>query len=640
MSDPNIGRKVSDRYELIEPIGRGSMGKVYLAGDSLLGGVPVAVKFLSQTLLNENMRTRFFTEAMTCAQLGQKSMHVVRVSDYGVNEEDIPFYVMEYLKGESIGRLVKKKPLPVPRFIGLTKQILLGLRSAHNGIVVEGEVVPIIHRDIKPSNILVTSDPSMGELVKILDFGIAKLMQAGSEQTSTFMGTLAYASPEQMEGRELDGRSDIYSLGVMMYQMLSGTLPVKPVKNTFGSWYKVHRLAAPKSFSEYQPDLKVPSALADIVMACLSKQREDRPKNIDAILDAITAVEEKVGTGFQVSQRINATFAKLSALGRDPEQAERSKQHGVSNRQAGAKNQASTQNNVAENPDVNKKSAGDGNRASRSLTEDESLIRNLEALLEEGDTPGTALGDTGVSHGITPENVLGTTSSLGGGPFSTANKQSQAESFYLQQNWPAEMPIAQIVFPKLVIPAQSDLDISSDSASDVSVDSKAPPSEQMSPVPTLWAMMPEAEIKQRLNSIRYNNFLCTMSPHPMVLWLTALYSKIEGPRWLPCYLDLKDETAQKMLWTLAETQSYRILFFTKEAPHHCIHVRKLTVASNQLKLFKEWAVNASSARAVGNPQESKTLLKSELENNLKPKILMNFTAMQSDTHSELAPVQD
>ncbi|MFK8183492.1 MAG: serine/threonine protein kinase [Phormidesmis sp.] len=620
MSDPNIGRKVSNRYELIEPIGQGSMGKVYLAGDSLLGGVPVAVKFLSQTLLNENMRTRFFTEAMTCAQLGQKSMHVVRVSDYGVNEEDIPFYVMEYLKGESVGRLVKKKPLPVPRFLGLTKQILLGLRTAHNGIVVNGDVVPIIHRDIKPSNVLVTSDPSMGELVKILDFGIAKLMQAGSEQTSTFMGTLAYASPEQMEGRELDGRSDIYSLGVMMYQMLSGTLPVKPVKNTFGSWYKVHRLAVPKLLSAYEPDLKVPAALEDIVMACLSKQREDRPETIDTILDGITAVEERVGSGFQVSQRINATFAKLSALRRDPDNAHRAHSHG------------------GVDADSNDEATG-----RRSLTDDESLIRNLEALLDDSDADnGTALEESEAVNKLTSDRI-GTQQSLvdsrriavEGAP-SGVDSLPAGETFYLRQNWPPEMPIAQIVFPKLIIPAQPDLDLPKPLAAD---DNQ--PSPTTAAIPTLWAMMSESEIKQRLRNTRYNNFLCTMSPHPMVLWVTALYSKIEGPRWLPCYLDLKDETAQKILWALSETQHYRILFFSKEAPHHCINLRKLTVANNQLKLFKEWVMNAKGYRAVGNPQDSKAILKRELENNLKPKILMNFAAMHSDTNAEvLVPIQD
>ena len=329
MSDPNAGRKISNRYELLEAIGQGSMGKVYLASDSLLGGVPVAVKFLSQTLLNEDMRERFLREAMTCAQLGQKSMHVVRVTDYGVNEDDVPFYVMEYLKGESIGRIVRTEPLPVPRFLELLRQILLGLKTAHGGILVKGEIVPIIHRDIKPSNVLVTSDPSMGELVKILDFGIAKLLQAGSEQTSTFMGTLAYASPEQMEGRELDGRADIYSLGVMMYQMLSGMLPVRPINNTFGSWYKVHRLAQPKPFADLEIGLQVPQALEDIVMACLAKQRQDRPETIDRIMEAIAPLKIALGPDLRflsgpappslklpVSSRTQTAHSRSAALSR------------------------------------------------------------------------------------------------------------------------------------------------------------------------------------------------------------------------------------------------------------------------------------------------------------------------------------
>ena len=129
------------------------------------------------------------------------------------------------------------------------------------------------------------------------------------------MGTLAYASPEQMEGRELDGRSDIYSLGVMMYQMLSGSLPVKPANNTFGSWYKVHRLVKPRSFVEFEPSIRVPAALQSVVMACLAKQREDRPETIDEIMDAIAPLEDRFGSGFQISQRINTTLSKLPVIG-------------------------------------------------------------------------------------------------------------------------------------------------------------------------------------------------------------------------------------------------------------------------------------------------------------------------------------
>jgi serine/threonine protein kinase len=197
MADPNLGLRLANRYELIELLGQGAMGRVYLAEDTLLGGVMVAVKFLAQTLLNKKMRDRFVQEATTCAQLGQKSSHVVRVTDYGVSEDEVPFYVMEYLQGDSLSKIVSKEPLPIPRFLGLSRQICLGLKSAHDGIRVKGYDTPIaiIHRDIKPSNILVTQDPTLGELAKILDFGIAKLLQADADQTSSFMGTLAYASP-------------------------------------------------------------------------------------------------------------------------------------------------------------------------------------------------------------------------------------------------------------------------------------------------------------------------------------------------------------------------------------------------------------------------------------------------------------
>ena len=540
MSDPNTGRKISNRYELIETIGQGSMGKVYLAGDSLLGGVPVAVKFLSQTLLNESMRERFFREAMTCAQLGQKSMHVVRVTDYGVNEDEIPFYVMEYLQGENVGQLVRQQPLPIPRFLGLLRQILLGLRTAHNGILVNGDLVPIIHRDIKPSNILVTSDPSLGELVKILDFGIAKLLQTGSEQTSTFMGTLAYASPEQMEGRELDNRSDIYSLGVMMYQMLASKLPVKPANNTFGSWYKAHRLAEPPSLKQY----KVPKSLENVVLACLAKQRDKRPASIDEVLDAIAPIEDRFGSGFHISQRINQTLSKVPVH---------------------------QQNSVP----------------TKAFVEELPPVSNSDAPSSQ---PASA-HSSGSSYNA---------------PLQAANE----EQFYLSQSWPAEMPIAQIVFPKLL-------------------------TYQQTVQPSLWAMMPNEEIEKRLRNTRYNNFMCTMAPHPMVLWLTAFYNKLNGPRWLPCYLDLKKPTSQQILLQLSATRQYRIFFFEKESPYACKHTRTLNVATSQIKLLQEWATNARTFPSIGSVQESKSLLKQELENNLKPKILMNFESMHSDSQPGL-----
>jgi serine/threonine protein kinase len=413
MTDSNFGRKLKNRYGIMDTIGQGSMGKVYLAEDLLLGGVPVAIKFLSQALLTEKMRERFFREAMTCAQLGQKSIHVVRVQDYDVTEDGIPFYVMEYLKGQNLAQIIQAQPLPIPRFLGLTQQICIGLQVAHEGIVLKNQVVPIIHRDIKPSNILVTLDSTVGELVKILDFGIAKLMQADSDQTSSFMGTLAYASPEQMDGHnDLDNRTDIYSLGVMMYQMLTCALPVRPNSNTFGGWYKAHHTQTVPRMGEVDSTINVPKLLEDVVMSCLAKNRDDRPKTVGDLLNQLAPLNNRFNSGFKISQRINTTLTKLPVV-------KKAKQ--------------------------------------------------------------TDVGDT------------------------------EEDRFCKLQTWPKNKPIAEIVFPQILSMSNHDL-------------------------ATLWSMLPLAEIERRQKSTRYSNFICTLSPHPMALWLTALYSQADGAAGCPAIL--------------------------------------------------------------------------------------------------------
>ncbi len=502
MPDSNIGRKLANRYELADMLGQGAMGRVYLAEDTLLGGVMVAVKFLSQTLLNDKMRERFVVEATTCAQLGQRSIHVVRVTDYGVSEDEVPFYVMEYLRGDSLSKIIQQQPLPVPRFLGLTRQIGLGLKSAHEGISVKGQdkPVPIIHRDIKPSNILVTQDPTLGELAKILDFGIAKLMQADTDQTSSFMGTLAYASPEQMEGRELDNRSDIYSFGMMMFQMLTGKLPLRASSHTFGGWYKAHHSQAPKTISEVDPTLKVPRPLENLIMDCLAKEPDNRPKTVSDILKALEPLDQRFGTGFRIGQRIGATLSRL--------------------------------------PVVKKPVAGE------QIPESEEDLCRLTS-------------------------------------------------------WPKNKPIAEIVFPHALPTSQRTLS-------------------------TLWVMLPQLEVDKRLLGSRYNNFICTMSPHPMVLWLTVLYNAQYGPRWLPCYLDLKTKAGQEMTFLLGQTGQYKILFFARENPHRCAHVVPCTVALPQRKLLQEWVMTARTHPSVGTASSSKDVLKNELNTNLKAKVLQQL----------------
>ncbi|MBD2353553.1 serine/threonine protein kinase [Tolypothrix sp. FACHB-123] len=512
MSDPNIGRLLSKRYQLQELIGTGAMGRVYRAKDILLGGVPVAVKFLALSIQNEKMRLqeRFEREAKTCALLGQKSIHIVRVMDYGVDEKNTPFYVMEYLQGQSLSQLIRAQNLTVPRFLSMVRQICLGLQSAHDGIPVDGTIYPIIHRDIKPSNMLVIQDPSFGELVKVLDFGIAKLLQSDGNVTSYYLGTLAYSSPEQMEGKELDNRSDIYSLGVMMYEMLTGTMPLIPTTSSFGAWYKLHRYQQPTPFAETAPHLVLPKQLEDLVLSCLAKDAGDRPQKISEILNSLAAIEQHCYT------RLTVTPSKV------------------------------------QNNDV----------------------------------------------GVKPELALK--------PQVDSKPSDSQPKITTSYSWPQGKPIADIVFPQII-------------------------NTNGGTIPSLWIMLPQEEIQKRLVCKRYNQFMFITIPHPMLLWITVIYNRKHGPKWLPYYLDLKTSFGQEITNLLGQTGHYRLLFFSREAPTNCSHVLSSTIAAAQCQKLQEWATSSQVLISAAEPQMSKGLLKREYE-KMKPQILAKLEGV--NTHSQ------
>lgn len=501
--DPHIGHLLANRYQLVELVGKGAMGRVYRAEDVLLGGV-VAVKFLSQALIvNDKLRDRFKFEARTCAQLGQKSIHIVRVTDYGINEDDVPFYVMEFLQGLSLSEIISTETLLLPRFLSLARQICLGLQCAHQGILMEGQLCPIIHRDIKPSNILVSQNALLGELVKILDFGIAKLLQEDSGQTSSFMGTLPYCSPEQMEGQDLDSRSDVYSLGIMMFEMLTGKMPLQAETHTFGAWYKAHHSKQPRAFKSVNPSLKVPNALEKLVMGCLEKKSPNRPQSIAEILKALEPLEQRYSSNHQIGTRISEALAK----------------------------------------------------------------RNLSEERSRPVTP-TPSGDI-AAHAT----------------------------------WPKDKPVAQIVFPQILAAGKESM-------------------------PAVWVMLPQKEIHSlqvnRIYNRIYKNFLCSMSPHPMVLWLTAIYNRFhsqeQGPRWLRCYIDVKTPFGREMLRLMGEKGQYQVLLFALEDPSRCAHVITITIHPAQCSLLNQWAIVSQSSPSVGQPGMTKNLLQTEFE-KLKPKIV-------------------
>ncbi len=324
--DGYLGKFLNNRYLIRELIGRGGMGRVYLAEDAAKGGMPVAVKVLSLSLDNQQMSQRFAREIFIGAQLGRKSKHIARVLSYGITEDKVPFYVMEYLQGTSLKTVIRNKSLSIYQILDIIYQICLGLQCAHQGINIKGEIYPVLHRDIKPENIFISEDNQesksvcrgnaldgavenpKSEIVKILDFGIAKFLteRAGMTLTESFIGSLPYCSPEHMEGRKLiDVRSDIYSLGVLMFEMLTGKHPFYIKDNSFGNWYQAHRFQTPPKFKEVNPDVQIPRELQELVIKCLAKEVKNRPQNIGKILETLERIKQQ-----QNGEFFNATTLK------------------------------------------------------------------------------------------------------------------------------------------------------------------------------------------------------------------------------------------------------------------------------------------------------------------------------------------
>ncbi len=531
VQDKNYGRFLTERYQIADLIGEGAMGRVYRAKHTELG-MNVAVKFLSQALLSSKMRERFEREAKISARLGQESIHIVRVVDAGLDEDEIPYYIMEFLAGDSLSDVIRVQPLPIARFINITRQICLGLEAAHKGIIFNDELCRIIHRDIKPSNIFVLPEPTLGELVKILDFGIAKLIQADNYQTQSFMGTLAYCSPEQIEGKELDNRSDIYSLGVMMYEMLTGEMPLLPQNSSFGAWYKAHREYKPEPF---ESSLKLPKSIEALVMKCLAKRREDRPQTISEILYTLERIQ-----------------SDLNIMSQSPSL-----------------------------PRLDSRSTAGGDRSSlnqRTASFDPNNSRTQQFSKSDRPQPKT-------QH---------TTPSI--------------EAIFFQTAWPQEKPQQKIVFPDLI----------------------ATPKGMFA---TLWVMLDRKDIIDRVASKRYNQFLFLLHPHPMLLWITLLYNKENGPRWLPCYLDLKTEKGQQVVTVLSQSESYRVLFFDVNGSGDCQHVMTSSIASKNRQRLKYWVNTSQLVKGSGQPQMTKNLLKQEYE-KLKPKIILRLESIGTEFPSD------
>jgi serine/threonine-protein kinase len=292
-SDIYIGQLINNRYLIRDLLGAGGMGKVYLAEDVTKDCTLVAIKMLSLSIRDKHLAQRFGREIFIGAQLGKKNPHITRVFTYGITNEKIPFYVMEYLRGRNIKQVLKSESLDLSRTLKICQQICLGLDCAHQGVVLEGKVYPVLHRDIKPENIFLNNHGKPTEIVKILDFGIAKFLteNSGMTMTESFIGSLPYSSPEHMQGKKiLDVRSDIYSLGLLMFEMITGRHPFYTTSHSFSTWCQLHCVKAPPTFEEVNPRVYAPQELQQLVMRCLAKDIHDRPKNAKEVLDDIVKI--------------------------------------------------------------------------------------------------------------------------------------------------------------------------------------------------------------------------------------------------------------------------------------------------------------------------------------------------------------
>lgn len=485
-----------NRYQLIELVGAGAMGKVYRAEDKASKGLIVAVKILSRSLDDMKMIQKFQREATISALLSERSFNIVKVTDYGVDENKVPFYVMEFLNGENLDDFIQYHEIPILKFLDLTHQICLAMDTAHNGIFFEGEICPIVHRDLKPSNIFVIEDDQKGEVIKVLDFGIAKLLHTEGEKTDVFQGTPKYCSPEQIQGHDLDNRSDIYSLGMVLYEMLEKRMPFDLEDNSVGSWYKAHTQMIPDGF---KAELNIPLDLQRLVMRCLAKSPNDRPQSIGEITQIIDNVTRSLQP--KISPFVNSDIL------------------------------------VSQNPQEQK---------------------------------------------------------------SNQKYISPLEKIYLDSAWPENKPKEKIVFPRLTT-LKNDI------------------------FPSLWTMLDEDDIDNRKTNTRYNKFIFQSYPHPMILWITVLYSMEEEPRWLPCYLDLKTKVGEEVTNTLSNNKEYHILLFALNKPEKCKEIISLKILLKQRTMLKQWASVGKmlSLKDTNQAVVSKRKLKQDFE-TLKPKIILEI----------------
>jgi serine/threonine-protein kinase len=293
--DPLVGTLMRGKWRVLKRLGAGSFGTVYKVKDEK-GGWIEALKVLGVDRLTgaeaEEMRKRFLREAQIMKRLGTDSHHIVGLSTY---EEDIEagliYFLMEFVEGKSLaGALEQEGPFSSDRVVRLALQACDALMAAHEGSE------PVVHRDLKLENLMLTKDRSGDEMVKVLDFGIAKIAEREADSRLTTVGTLGtpgYAAPEQLRAEEVDGRTDLFAFGVILYALLTGRDPWLG-KLAYESTDQIYELMAATDRAEVIPmaraGVSVPAGMTNVVMRLLQRDPARRFQSARDLRDALRRV--------------------------------------------------------------------------------------------------------------------------------------------------------------------------------------------------------------------------------------------------------------------------------------------------------------------------------------------------------------